>query len=189
MEDGVYELRVVATDHAGNVTASSPVTDVRVDNTAPTTSLDDPAANVRGTITLTGAAADASSGVAQVQFQASPAGASTWLPLGIASATPYSVELDTTTLPDGLYDFRTVALDVAGNEGDGAPVTGIRVDNTPPTVSLAAPGANLRRTVDLSGSADDGAGSGVASLAYEYSTTPSPGARSRPTASTRSSRG
>src|SRR5439155_7664363 len=57
VEDGVYELRVVATDHAGNVTASSPVTDVRVDNTAPTTSLDDPAANVRGTITLTGAAA------------------------------------------------------------------------------------------------------------------------------------
>ncbi|TML63989.1 MAG: hypothetical protein E6G22_05250, partial [Actinobacteria bacterium] len=169
VEDDVYELRVVATDHAGNVTASSPVTDVRVDNTAPTTSLDDPAANVRGTVTLTGAAADAGSGVAQVQFQVSPAGASTWLPLGIASAAPYSVELDTTTLPDGLYDFRTVALDVAGNEGDGAPVTGIRVDNTPPTVSLGNPGANLRRTVDLAGNADDGAGSGVASLVYEYS--------------------
>ena len=75
--------------------------------------VDDPPANLRGTVTVTAAAADAGSGVAQVQFQVSPTGANAWLPLGITGATPYSVELDTTTLTDGLYDFRTVALDVS----------------------------------------------------------------------------
>ena len=49
------------------------------------------------------------------------------------------------------------------------PVAGIRVDNTPPTVTLGSPGANLRRTVPLSGNADDGGGSGVTTLGYEYS--------------------
>src|SRR5207253_473822 len=81
---------------------------------------------------------------------------------------PYSTPLDTTTLTDGLYDFRTVAVDVAGNETDGTPVTGIRVDNTPPTVSIGNPGTNLRRTVTLSSSADDAGGSGVAAVTYQY---------------------
>ena len=78
IEDGVYELHVVVTDLAGNVTVSDPVTDVRVDNTPPTTSQDELPPNLRGTITLSGAADDAGgSGVAQVTFQYSVAGANT----------------------------------------------------------------------------------------------------------------
>src|SRR5205807_1791965 len=141
-----------------------PVTDVRVDNTAPTTSLDDPAANVRGTVTLTGAAADEGSGVVQVQFQVSPAGASTWLPLGIASAAPYSVELDTTTLPDGLYDLRAVATGVAGNVG-ASPVVTSRVDNTPPATTDNAPSGWQSSAVTVTLSASD-AGSGPSATEY-----------------------
>src|SRR5205085_12202740 len=110
-----------------------------------------------------------SSGVAQITFQYSVAGANTWQPIAVVGTPPYSTPLDTTTLPDGLYDFRTVAVDVAGNETDGVPVTGIRIDNTPPTVSIANPGTNLRRTISLSASADDAGGSGVAAVTYQYS--------------------
>ena len=59
IEDGLYELHAVVTDRAGNETVSDPVTDVRVDNTPPTTSVDELPPNLRGTVTLSGAADDA----------------------------------------------------------------------------------------------------------------------------------
>src|SRR5213075_801602 len=40
--DGVYQLRVVVSDLAGNSAPSAAVTNVRIDNTSPTTSQDDP---------------------------------------------------------------------------------------------------------------------------------------------------
>src|SRR5207247_623691 len=40
--DGIYQLRIVVRDVAGNSTASASVTNVRIDNTPPTTSQDDP---------------------------------------------------------------------------------------------------------------------------------------------------
>jgi len=60
----VYELHVVVTDRAGNATVSDPVTDVRVDNTPPTTSQDELPPNLRGTVTLSGAAGNATGGSA-----------------------------------------------------------------------------------------------------------------------------
>ena len=77
--DGLYDLRVVTTDNAGNVFTSTAIT-VRVDNTNPTGSVTAPAAaaNLRDTVALTSNSADAGSGVATVQFQRSPAGAGTW---------------------------------------------------------------------------------------------------------------
>ena len=161
VSDGLYDLRAVATDVAGNTTISALVTNRRVDNTAPSASLDDPGANLRATVTLTSTASDpGGSGVASRAYQYSPAGAGTW------TTTPAA--FDTTGVTDGLYDLRVIVTDVAGNSTTSAVVTNRRVDNTAPSASLDDPGANLRATVTLSSTASD-AGSGIASRAYSYS--------------------
>ena len=108
---------------------------VRIDNTPPTTSQNDPGAYLRGTKTLTGSAADSGSGVDHVDFQRAPTGGGTWTTIDTDS-TPgdgFQASFDTTGVSDGHYDFRTVAYDVAGNQAAATPVTDRLVDNTPPT--------------------------------------------------------
>src|ERR671935_746409 len=116
---------------------------------------------------------DTGSGVDHVEFQRSPAGAGSWTTIGSDSSSPYSASFDTTTVADGHYDFRTVAYDVAGNETASAPVTARLADNTAPNATMNDPGPYLRAAVNLTSVTSDpnGAdGSGVASVAYEYST-------------------
>jgi hypothetical protein len=167
VNDDLYDVRVAVTDVAGNVTESAPVEDRRIDNTPPATAMDDPGANLRATVSLTGSASDTGSGVAQVDFQLSPTGAGSWTTVGSSNTAPYTASFDTTTLTDGIYDFRTVATDAAGNVKEGDPVVGRRIDNTPPTATMNDPGANLRGTVNLSSVSDDLGGSGVSSVVYE----------------------
>src|SRR5207253_3075084 len=108
------------------------------------------------------------SGVDSVLFQASPAGSGTWLDVGSATSTPFTTDFDTAARGDGLYDLRVVATDNAGNTGISAERTNVRVDNTAPSVSLASPGANVSGIVTLDATADDGSGSGVDSVTYEF---------------------
>jgi hypothetical protein len=167
VNDDLYDVHVVVTDVAGNVTESAPVEDRRVDNTPPETAIDDPGANVRSTITLRGSASDTGSGVQRVDFQISPTGVGSWTTVGSATGFPYEVSFDTGSFADGIYDFRTVATDVAGNLKEGTPVVGRRIDNTPPTASMNDPGANLRGAVNLGSVSDDAGGSGVSTVVYE----------------------
>ncbi len=168
--DGLYDLRVVVTDNAGNETQAAAVEDRRVDNSPPATAIDDPGANLRAVVPIKGTASDTGSGVANVVFEISPDGAA-WSTIGLDNSDPYEVAFDTTSMPDGLYFFRTVASDVAGNVTEGAPVGPRRIDNTPPTASLNDPGANLRGAVNLSSVVDDPPGppvaSGVSVVMYE----------------------
>ena len=76
--DGVYQLRIVVSDVAGNTTTSSTVPNVRIDNTVPTTSQNDPGQYLRATKTLTGSAADSGSGIDHVDFQRAPTGGGSW---------------------------------------------------------------------------------------------------------------
>src|SRR5262249_57555332 len=76
--DGVYQLRIVVRDVAGNTATSAAVTNVRVDNTPPTTSQNDPGQYLRATKTLSGSAADSGSGVDHVDFERAPAGGGSW---------------------------------------------------------------------------------------------------------------
>jgi fibronectin type 3 domain-containing protein len=131
--DGLYDVRSLASDVAGNTTASAIVANRRIDNTGPTATMGDPGAYVRGTITLTAAAADAGSGVASVAIQRAPTGTSTWTTVCTDTVSPYSCPLNTTTLADGGYDLRAVATDVAGNPTTSATVANRVVDNTAPT--------------------------------------------------------
>ena len=164
--DGRYDVRAIATDNAANVGTSAVVADRLVDNLGPTVNLADPGDDVRGTITLAATASDgAGSGVASVRIQRSLADADNWTDVCTDASSPYACALSTTSLSDDSYDLRAIALDVAGNTTTSALRT-IQVDNTPPTVSLANPGATLSGTVTLTTTPDD-ADSGVASVTIQ----------------------
>ncbi len=162
LTDGLYDLRAVATDNAGNSHASSTVADVRVDNTDPTVTMGDPGTSVHGTVTLTSTSSDAGSGIAGVAYQYSPAGQGSW--------TTTTSAWDTSSLTDGLYDLHAVVTDSAGNSAVSGTVAGVRVDNTPPSVSMTSPAASVRGTVAL-GSTTSDEGSGVSGVSYQYSPT------------------
>ncbi|TML88547.1 MAG: hypothetical protein E6G09_01940, partial [Actinobacteria bacterium] len=173
--DGVYQLRMVVRDVAGNTTTSAAVPNVRIDNTVPTTSQNDPGQYLRTTKTLTGSAADSGSGIDHVDFQRAPTGSGSWTTIATDStpADGFQAGFDTTSVADGHYDFRTVAYDVAGNQAAATAVTDRLVDNTVPTATINSPGPYLRGAVNLTSSTGDPGGanaSGVVTVAYEYST-------------------
>ena len=163
--DGDYDFRVVAFDNAGNFTDSAAQL-VTIDNTAPNAQLDAPASSaiVRGTTVLSSTDSDATSGVATITYRVAPAGTpeaspcDTW---GNAVADHF----DTTSLADGLYDFRVVVVDNSGNGRCSAINTTVRVDNTAPTTTDDAPSGPQNHDVTVHLSPNDG-GSGVTSTVY-----------------------
>jgi len=128
--NGTYAFRAIATDAAGNVATSATVTNRVIDNTAPSVSLADPGANLRGSVTLSANAA-AGSGVGSVTIQRATAGGSTWTTLCSITASPYSCTWNSTSVVDGPYDFRAVLVDGAGTTTVSATVAHRLVDNTP----------------------------------------------------------
>src|SRR5439155_3964532 len=80
--DGLYDLRVTATDGAGNVGSSTAVTNRRVDNTAPSATMTNPGAYLRATVTLASTTSDGGSGMASVRYERSPAGQGNWTTIG-----------------------------------------------------------------------------------------------------------
>jgi hypothetical protein len=106
----------------------------RVDNTAPAVALADPGTPMTGTKGLTATATDAVA-VQSVSFERSPAGAGTWTQICLDTTTAYTCSFDTTTVTDGSYDLRAVALDTAGNQSTSV-VTARVVDNPPRGVDI-----------------------------------------------------
>lgn len=130
--DGLYDLRIVATDAAGNFTNSTAVFNRRIDNTLPTVTLNDPGQYMRLIVPLTAAASDGGSGLATLEIQSTTTGGSTWSTICATTTNPAACLLDTTALADGGYDLRAVATDVAGNVSISL-LTNRVVDNTAPT--------------------------------------------------------
>jgi chitinase len=168
--DGLYDLRAVTTDNAGNTTNSSSVVNRRVDNTAPTATMTNPGSPITGTKSFDGTSTDTGgSGVASLKFQSSPVGAGTWSDMCSDTTSPYSCSYDTSALSDGQYDFRSLATDNAGNTANSTVYSGAVVDNTAPTVTMTDPGQYLKGTITLDATAGDGAGSGIASVKIQGS--------------------
>ncbi|MGB2952711.1 MAG: chitobiase/beta-hexosaminidase C-terminal domain-containing protein, partial [Gaiellaceae bacterium] len=133
--NGNRALMAVATDGVGRQASS--VINTFVDRTDPTVSLSPLGAYLSGTVSLDASANDGESGVKQVQFQRcdSPCGGS-WTDVGAADTTaPYSASFDTTSVPDGTYDFRAVVTDNAGNTASDE-VTARTIDNTAPDTTI-----------------------------------------------------
>ena len=146
-------------------TVSELVTDVLVDNTAPTVTMVDPGTPLRGTVGLTANATDNESGVAGVQLQYLRSGTSTWVTACTVEDEPYTCRFDTTALANGTYSFRAVATDAVGFVTTSAVVASRTVDNTVSSVSMENPGAVLTGTVTLAASASSTAG--IASVRIE----------------------
>ena len=163
--DGPADIRIAVTDKAGNGPTYSSVTTVTVDNNAPTVALTAPSA-ASGTVSL---GATGSADIASVTYALSPSGAGTWTTLGTANApAPFTFAWASGARPDGLYDLRVTATDGGGNTGTD--VKTITIDNTAPTGALTQPAASATvggPSVALAATSSD-AGTGVASVTYQY---------------------
>jgi hypothetical protein len=111
--DGLYDLRALATDGAGNATGSTVYSSVRVDNVAPTVTLADPGSPITNTVTLTASAADGG-GIASVVFARSKAGLNSWTTICTDTVAPYTCAFDTTAITEQAYDLRALVTDNAG---------------------------------------------------------------------------
>ena len=132
--DGVYDLRAVAADKAGNTTASAIRSSIRVDNVAPTVTLTDPGTPLYGTVTLTADASDGG-GIATVVFERSLAGANSWTTICTGSAS--TCAFNTTAVTVGSYDLRARATDNAGRTTTSAIVAGRAIDRQPSGTAVA----------------------------------------------------
>jgi hypothetical protein len=103
-------VRYRAWDNAGNVEAAKSQL-VRIDTTPPTVAITSPAngARVSGNVKVTATAADAGSGVAQVNFYADG------VLIGTAKGSSYSISWNTSKVTKGQHTLVAVAQDVAGN--------------------------------------------------------------------------
>jgi Bacterial Ig domain len=111
--DGLYDLRALAADGAGNTTGSTVVASVRIDNAAPTVALADPGTPMTNTVTLSATASDGG-GIASVVFERASTGGSTWTTICTDTVAPYSCAFDTTAIAEVGYDLRARATDNAG---------------------------------------------------------------------------
>ena len=143
------------------------------DTTAPTGSVTSPISGAvlsaeATPIVVTGSVADATSGVASVEFFSAPTGLTTWTSLGIdSSGPPYSVSWSPA---DGNYDLYARVTDNAGLGVDTLTVVGVRVDSTLPTGTLTSPGAAIGgAAVELDASAADLGGSGLDLVEFQRS--------------------
>ncbi|MGH7359206.1 MAG: Ig-like domain-containing protein, partial [Candidatus Rokuibacteriota bacterium] len=135
--DGLYDLRVIVTDAAGNVTNSTILEDRRVDNTAPSSTTTFPASagiyNTAawnagcGTIGFCGTYSDGGSGVSQVQVSLRQGSGNYWNGGSFSSASEvwnttsiaagnWSYGFAAGSFPaDGAYTVRVRATDAAVN--------------------------------------------------------------------------
>ena len=108
------------------------------DNTKPTGTIITPSdgSYVNGVITISGSVNDATSGIDRVEVRLRNYPDNTyrtsWLTASLDSSNNYTVDFDTTLIPDDTYDVAVVAYDSAGNNKWLWPRPVIIVDNTAP---------------------------------------------------------
>jgi hypothetical protein len=167
--DGEYDFYTVAVDNDGNSEPAPVFPDgtTMVDATAPSSSASAPATAASGPIAVTYSADDGSgTGVASVELWAEGPGDSGYSLAG-TDTTPDTPSFSFDPAGgDGTYAFYTVAVDALGNR-EAAPVTPdaqTAVDTTAPSSSASAPATAASGPVAITYSADDGSGTGVASV-------------------------
>lgn len=131
----LYDLRLVVRDVVGNEHTGAPVTNRRVDNVLPSVSLAlTPASgSITGTLAFDTDAADNESGMKDVQVQYRVATTGTWTnACGLDNAAPYQCSASSAGVPDGLYDFKSIATDNAGNANESI-VANRRLENFAPS--------------------------------------------------------
>lgn len=153
--DGDYLLKVKVTDAAGNVRYSRDTVAVTVagvtDKSLPHVSLDVPAENVAGTVTLPMTASD-DRGLDKVEVFLSDGRR-----LGLVDAPYDNWVFDTFRLPSGVYTLKGKATDTSGNVRYTRGVQ-LRIDNLRPDVTLTGSlpdGATATGPVEMTVTAAD----------------------------------
>ena len=168
---GSYDLRATATDGVNRSTTSATILARAIDNTIPSAAaMSNPGTPLFGTVTLNGTGTDANSGMASMRFEYKLSAGSTWSTActDVTPPSPFSCSWDTTTVADGTYDLRSIAIDAAGNTRASTPVTARVVDNTGPALAVASPGM-FRGTKTINATATDATGVAAAGVTIQYS--------------------
>ena len=126
MADGLYDLRAVAVDNAGNETVSATVTGRRVDN-SPGGRARQPRDTDRRDQEPDGDG-DRRSRRRVGDLPAQPGGCGQWTPICGDTTAAYRCSIDTTAVADGSYEVRVITVDAAGNRDS---VSARMVDNPP----------------------------------------------------------
>src|SRR5438046_5048102 len=138
---GTYWLVLQAEDNSFNFDVLSAYVVVTPpassDTTPPSVSMTSPApgATVSGVITVSASASDLESGVQKVDFYRDSPGVF----IGTATASPYNISWDTSTVAAGTPTLYAVATDNAGNPLTSAPVSITVAGPPPPVVSITNP--------------------------------------------------
>lgn len=166
LADGSYQLRGVASDIAGNVTTSDPVSTLVAN--APVVTLADPGSPVRGTVPLSATLGNPGGlTVTSFRIESSAADASSWTPITGCSSTTSTISCSWTPAT-GDYDLRAVA--VVGGTTYSQVVQDTTVDNAAPSVSLNSIASTLSGVVTLGAGASD-AETGIATVEMQYAPT------------------
>lgn len=152
--NGLYTIRISATDLAGNNSEAS--RSVIIDTTSPVINLQSPSVNqlVRNTISLTGSINDSHPTAYTVGLKGDSDVNYTVIGNGVSTNTQNITllpNLDTTAMSDGFYEFQILAQDGASNSASASRRFG--VDNTWPEVTLLTVQSNgyYRGTIPVNG--------------------------------------
>ena len=150
-----------AADAAGNTTDSATTT-VTLDTSPPTTTDDAPGGSQSSdVVTVSLSANDGSgSGVASTTYRIDGGG---W-----QTGTSVSIPAPVSHLNDGVHTIDYSSIDNVGNTETLRSAT-VTIDTLPPSGAPVDPGSILRGTVILSDPSPTDAGTGIASVAFEYS--------------------
>ena len=116
--DGLYEFYTIATDMAGNsqLAPSSPDCSVLLDTVAPETSCESPEATSSPSVEVSFTATDAGSGVSETRLLYRLSGELAWVETGLVSQAGSGTFTFSFPAGAGLYEFKAVSKDQAGNE-------------------------------------------------------------------------
>ena len=134
LTNATHALYAIATDSAGNITTSSPVS-ITVNNTTTSVAITAPlaGATVSGPITVSATATPgATRTISSVQFQVDNVNKGP-----AVTSSPYNILLDTTMLSNGMHSLVAVATDSANTTAPSAPIA-ITVSNSGPPPSGTA---------------------------------------------------
>ena len=170
--DGSYNLSVRSTDLAGNQNVLTNVTQVVFDNEGPSVEILSPedGGSAGGVFELSASSEDAGVGIARVEFVYGPYGSvpNTVIPASEGPGGSWSAVLDTSALDEGAYKLVVESVDLLGQRNSAS--VRFFVDNTPPDVSLTAPGeGNYSGILELSARTDDGLSSVEVEFGYAAS--------------------
>ncbi|HNT54322.1 MAG TPA: Ig-like domain repeat protein, partial [Anaerolineaceae bacterium] len=128
--DGTHTIHWTAWDLAGNSAAAA--SRVQIDQTPPAVAFDEPAGPLVGTVTLTGRAADAGSGLQSVAVSTNLG--LTWTPVSLQPDGSWALSWNTFEFPGGRLAVLARAIDQAGNRRVVSLAATIR--NRPPGIGL-----------------------------------------------------